>query len=128
MNRVTLHRSASLLVFLLVASCASDEKYDAKAPDVPFVSQIQPAGASGSYDGSMNCGPAVLAGIAKGHGLAGVLSDADLIEELVGVAGTTSMGTTGNGMIAALDWMGMETSASQGADLDWIDNELASGH
>ena len=31
-------------------------------------------------------------------------------------------------MIDGLDWLGYETSASAGSDLDWIDDELAAGH
>src|SRR5262249_10557031 len=68
-------------------------------------------------------------GMAKVRGMTDGLNDAQLIEELAGVAGTNpNAGTTGNGMIAALTWMGLEYSANRGADLEWIDNELAAGH
>src|SRR5262249_30164987 len=118
------------LVLVAVAGCggSAPEHFDAKAPDVPFMSQLDPAGKGPGYDGTMFCGPAVLAGIAKGHGWTGGLSDADLISTLAEVAGTTERGTTGNGMIAGLDWLGMEHDAVRGCDLEWIDNELAAGH
>ncbi|HKA86851.1 MAG TPA: hypothetical protein VKE22_04260 [Haliangiales bacterium] len=130
MNRPAFHRAAPLLVFVLAAACGGSpaEKFDAKAPDVPFVDQLNPAGKDATYDGSANCGPAVLAGIAKGHGWNGGLTDAALIMVFAEVAGTKPEGTTGNGMVTALDWLGMHTSANAGADLEWIDNELAAGH
>ena len=122
-------RASALVFFLVLATaCGGDAHYDAQAPKVPFVSQISPDGADQFYDGTMNCGPAVLAGIAKAHGETGGLRDADLINLLAEVAGTTEVGTTGNGMIAGLDFLGLESSASKGADLEWIDNELAAGH
>jgi hypothetical protein len=118
-----------LLVLAVAAACGSPaEQFDAKAPDVPFVDQLNPAGKDRYYDGTEYCGPAVLAGIAKGHGLTEGLTDAALIMVFVEVAGTNDHGTTGNGMIAALEWMGMETTATQGANLEWIDDELAAGH
>lgn len=121
-------RHAVLLLLAFAAACGSDAHYDAKAPKVPFVDQIHPDGADGTYDGSMNCGPAVLAGIAKGHGESNGLRDADLVNLLVEVAGTTEEGTTGYGMLDGLDWLGLQTAASAGGDLDWIDDELAAGH
>ncbi len=129
MNRFTSRRAPALVLFVLAAACGSPaEKWDAKAPDVPFVDQLNPAGKDPNYDGTENCGPAVLAGIAKGHGWTDGLQDAEVIMLLADVAGTNGQGTTGNGMIAALEWMGMQTAANPGGDLEWIDNELAAGH
>jgi len=116
-------------VLVLAAACgAPAEPFDAKAPDVPFVDQYNPAGKDASYDGSEYCGPAVLAGIAKTRGQTGGLQDAALVSLLAEVAGTNDYGTSGNGMIAALEWLGLQTDAREGDDLEWIDNELAAGH
>lgn len=129
MNRPTLRRAAPLVVLMLAAACGSPpEVFDAKAPDVPFVDQINPPGRDSTYDGTENCGPAVLAGIAKGRGWTDGLQDAEVIVMLAEIAGTNQYGTTGNGMIGALQWMGMQTAANPGGDLNWIDDELAAGH
>jgi len=100
------------------------------AKPLPFVSQYDPLGKDANYkNGPENCGPAVLASIAKANGLqpAG-MTDAALITKEMGVAGTTGQGTTGNGMIAALQDMGMKTAATPGADMNWINGQLAQGH
>ncbi|HYV66713.1 MAG TPA: hypothetical protein VE964_10755 [Myxococcales bacterium] len=130
MNRIAFRRAGSLLALALAAACggSSLEKLDAQAPDVPYVNQYNPAGKYAGYDGSEYCGPALLAGIAKERGQSGGLSDAALVGWFAALAGTNDVGTTGNGMIAALEWMGMRTDANRGGDLDWIDDELASGH
>ena len=128
MHRPTLRRVAPLLALLLLAACGGSPDFDARAPDVPFVDQLNPAGKDAFYDGSMNCGPAVLAGIAKGQGRSGGLNDASLINEFAYVTGTSLQGTTGHGMIAGLGLLGMNSDAVAGADLDWIDDELLAGH
>ena len=131
MNRRTLRRAAMIAVHVLSAACGGSlvDHYDARAPDVPFIDQFNPAGKGPAYDGSEYCGPAILAGIAKSRGLSSGLSDADLVSALAFMAGTDpATGTTGNGMIAVLETMGMHTDANKGADLDWIDDELAAGH
>ena len=131
MNRSTPRRAAAIAALLFAAACGGSllDHYDARAKDVPFVDQFNPAGKGPDYDGSEYCGPAILAGIAKSRGLASGMSDADLIEVLAYIAGTDpATGTTGYGMIAALESMGMQTDANQGGDLDWIDDELAAGH
>jgi hypothetical protein len=119
-----------MLALLLTTFCggSSSENFDVRAPDVPFIDQYHPAGRDAHYDGTENCGPAILAGIAKARGLSAGLSDGDLINRLAQLAGTDPRGgTTGNGMIAALHYLGMRTDATPGANLEWIDNELASG-
>jgi len=121
-------RLLSATLFLVLAACGGDAHYDAQAPKVPFVDQIHPDGADEAYDGTMNCGPAVLAGIAKGHGESNGLRDADLVVLLSEVAGTTEEGTNGYGMLDGIDWLGLEANANPGSDLDWIDDELAAGH
>jgi hypothetical protein len=105
------------------------QTYDAQAPDVPFIDQLHPAGADASYDGTEYCGPALLAGIAKARGATFGLVDADLVQFLAVIASTDpATGTTGNGMIFALTSLGLQTDASKGADLSWVDAELAAGH
>ena len=131
MNRPTLRRTLPMLALLLTTYCggSSSEQFDAKAPDVQFIDQYNPAGKDAHYNGTEYCGPAVLAGMAKARGLSGGLSDADLVNRLAQLAGTDPRsGTTGNGMIAALHSLGLRTDANQGADAGWIDNQLTSGH
>jgi hypothetical protein len=131
MNQSSLHRAVPMLALLLTTFCGGSafEQFDARAPDVPYIDQYKPAGRDAHYDGTEYCGPAVLAGIAKARGLSFGLSDADLINRLAAVAGTDpKAGTSGNGMIAVLNYLGMRTDAIPGADLHWIDDQLASGH
>src|SRR5262245_47173856 len=105
MNRATLHRAVPMLALLLTTFCGGSEDFEARGPDVPFIDQYKPAGRDAHYDGTEYCGPAILAGIAKSRGLSDGLSDADLINRLVRVAGTDPRtGTSGNGMIAALNY------------------------
>lgn len=120
-----------MLALLLTTFCggSSSEDFDARAPDVPFIDQYKPAGRDAHYDGTEYCGPAILAGIAKARGLSAGASDADLINRLARVAGTDPRnGTSGNGMVAALHYLGMRTDAIAGANLNWIDDQLTSGH
>jgi hypothetical protein len=122
---------AALALLTVAAGCGGDSplvNFDAAAPEVPFIDQYDPAGKDARYDGTEYCGPALLAGIARARGQGGSLTDAALITLLAGVAGTAPDGTSGNGMIAALRWLGMETGASAGADLGWVDDQLAAGH
>ena len=105
------------------------EQFDALAPAVPFVDQDHPAGADASYDGSQNCGPALLAGIAKSRNDTFGRADAQLVELLATIAGTSPEdGTTGFGMIFVLRVLGMRTAATPGANMDFIHAELAAGH
>jgi hypothetical protein len=129
MTRSSLRGFASFIALALaLAACGAPVEYDARALDVPFVDQYDPEGKRPGYDGSPNCGPAVLAGIAKARDQAGGQSDAALIHEMAEVAGTDEEGTSGNGMVAGLEWLAMEWDATPGADLAWIDGELLAGH
>jgi peptidase C39-like protein len=119
----------ALALIVLAAACGSSPDYDARAPRVPYIDQFNPAGATQDYDGREFCGPALLAGIAKTRGDTFGLNDADLVSYLAEVAGTDLYtGTTGYGMVGALEYLGLETAANRGADLEWIDDELAAGH
>ena len=125
-----MHLKRFLVALLVLAACGGPliTRYDARAPDVPYINQYNPSGKDATYDGTEFCGPAVLAGIARVHGQGAGLSDAALIEQLAFVSGTTDNGTTGNGMLAGRGWLGLSTDANPGSDLDWIDGELELGH
>jgi hypothetical protein len=95
---------------------------------VPHISQFNPAGADAAYNGTMNCGPAGAAMIARSVGYGKELTDAQLVNKLAAVGGTDpNVGTSGNGMIAMFEEMGMTTAAREGADLGWIQGELQAG-
>jgi len=103
---------------------------DLLAKALPGISQMDPKGKDANYtNAEMNCGPAVLAmiGDAFGKKPAG-MTDAAFINKIGATAGTTGAGTTGNGMIAALNDMGFQTAANKGGDLAWINNQLGQGH
>lgn len=96
---------------------------------VPWVDQLNPTGADASYtNGAMNCGPACGAMIARDIGFDANLSDAQLIDTLGQIGQTDETGTSGNGVIAMLDAMGMDTAATPGADMSWITSQLQAGH
>ena len=103
---------------------------DVAAKALPGISQMDPTGKTADYkNAEMNCGPTVLAMIGDAFGKKPVgMSDADYISKIGTTAGTTGAGTTGNGMIAALNDMGFQTAANKGGDLAWINNQLGMGH
>lgn len=94
------------------------------------ISQMNPTGANANYtNAAMNCGPTVLAMIGDAYGKKpDGMTDAAYINQLGTLAKTTGAGTTGNGMIAALNDMGFQTAANKGGDLNWINDQLAQGH
>jgi hypothetical protein len=102
----------------------------ANAGTVPHVDQYNPIGKDGVpyTNGDANCGPAVMAMIAKATGQDGGLTDAALINKLGEIGGTTAKGTTGNGMIAIAESLGLNTAAREGADLNWINQQLVAGN
>jgi len=93
----------------------------------PYINQIKPADRPPQYQGAMYCGPTVMAMIARARGFAPELTDAQLIERFAKVGGTTPEGTSGNGLIAIGQELGMNARPSAGADLRFIDGELAQG-
>jgi len=100
-----------------------------EATNLKWISQLAPAGADSTYtNGEANCGPAVAASIARAVGYGEGKSDAALIQELAAVGGTTAEGTSGNGIIAMYDHMGLECAATGGADMTWINSQLTAGH
>ena len=104
--------------------------------DLPAIDQLHPRGEGGGYtNGDMNCAPAALAMIARDHPGAmlngqhvGALTDAQLISAIGQHANTNAEGTSPNGLIAAAEDMGFQTSAQQGGyDANFIDGVLAKG-
>jgi hypothetical protein len=65
--------------------------------------------------------------VARKIGYGEGMTDAQLVEDLAQVAGTTGEGTSGNGIIAMYEHMGLETEATPGADLAWINAQLDQG-
>jgi Peptidase_C39 like family len=100
------------------------------ARPLPPISQMDPTGKDANYqNAAMNCGPTVLAMIGDAYNKKPAnMTDAQYISMLGTEAATTAKGTTGNGMIAALNDMGFQTAASKGADLNWINSQLQQGH
>jgi hypothetical protein len=89
---------------------------------VPYISQY-----GSGKNSEENCGPAVMAMIAREHGKGAGMSDADLINALGKAGHTDATGTSGNGLIAMADQMGMKTAAEPGADSNWVMSQLAQG-
>lgn len=96
---------------------------------VPWISQMSPAGAQFGYqNGPANCGPASMAMIARSMGYGANMTDAQLINQLGAIGGTTGEGSSINGIVAMAQAMGA-TAEINGpkADLNWIDQQLAAG-
>ena len=93
----------------------------------PFISQLKPVGRPPEYQGQMYCGPAAMAMLARARGYGLDLTDGQLIERFARVGGTDANGTSGNGLIAIGQELGMTSRAAPGADLRFIDGELAQG-
>ena len=100
----------------------------AQGDGVPWIGQMNPTGADGNYkNASQNCGPAVMAMIAREHGLGQGMSDAELISSLGKTGHTDGTGTTGNGLIAMADQMGLKSTAQPGANSSWVMSQLQQG-
>ncbi len=96
--------------------------------DVPYVNQLSPTGADGSYtNGGMNCGPASMAMIARALGFGGNMSDAQLINYLGSIGGTNANGTTVNGVVAMANAMGQDAQIQAGTDVSWMADQLRQG-
>ncbi|HZN93886.1 MAG TPA: C39 family peptidase [Myxococcales bacterium] len=94
---------------------------------LPFIHQLDPAERPSQYRGDANCGPAVMAMLGRARGYRNDISDAQLVQHLARVGGTTDQGTSGNGLIAMGQEMGLTGRAAAGADLRFINGELAQG-
>jgi hypothetical protein len=101
---------------------------------VPWISQLNPSGSEFGYsNATANCGPASVAMIARANGWGTGLSDAQLINQLGAIGGTTADGTSINGIAAMAQAMGQKAEinglpevGAQGM-LSWIDSSLAAG-
>jgi peptidase C39-like protein len=93
----------------------------------PYINQLNPVGRPPQYQGEMYCGPTAMAMIARARGLGVGETDGQLIERFARIGGTTDQGTSGNGMIAIGQELGLNTRAAPGADLRFINAELAQG-
>lgn len=94
----------------------------------PYINQLTPELRPPQYQGQEYCGPTVMAMIARQRGLAEGVPDSQLIEQFARIGGTSQQtGTTGQGMIAIGQQMGLQSRASKGADFNFIDAELAQG-
>jgi Peptidase_C39 like family len=68
-----------------------------------------------------------MAMIARSRGYGENLSDSELIEQFARVGGTAADGTSGNGIIAIGEQLGLKSQTAPGADLNFIDGQLAQG-
>lgn len=100
-----------------------------KAGQVPYINQYQPSGNDGSYtNGPSNCGPSSMAMIARAYGYGQGMSDAQLINHLGRMGGTTGAGTGVNGIAAMAQGMGKGAETrGPGANVDWIRQQLEAG-
>ncbi len=97
--------------------------------NVPFISQYRPVGAERGYsNGPSNCGPTSMAMIARAMGYGKGMSDAQLINHLGRIGGTTGAGTSVNGIVAMARAMGKTgTVKGPGPDVEWIAQQLRAG-
>jgi hypothetical protein len=93
----------------------------------PYLNQLDPGNKLSGYDGRVNCGPAVMAMLARSNGYGMDLTDAQLVERFARIGQTGPEGTTGNGLIAIGEEIGLKARASEGADLRFIDAEIQQG-
>ncbi|WP_342381215.1 C39 family peptidase [Myxococcus stipitatus] len=96
---------------------------------VPQISQYNPAGKNGSYtNGPANCGPTSMAQIARAFGFGKDMTDAQLINHLGRIGGTSGNGTDVNGIAKMAKAMGKNAETKgPGADVEWIANQLKQG-
>ncbi|HYV49167.1 MAG TPA: C39 family peptidase [Myxococcaceae bacterium] len=93
----------------------------------PYINQLNPAERDPQYQGQVYCGPTVMAMIARSRGIGEGLSDSQLIEQFAQIGRTNAKGTTGNGMVAIGEALGLQANAAQGADLSFINGQLGQG-
>ncbi|MCK8496557.1 C39 family peptidase [Myxococcus sp. MISCRS1] len=96
---------------------------------VPQISQYSPAGKDGSYtNGPANCGPTSMAQIARAFGYGKDMTDAQLINHLGRIGGTSGNGTDVNGIAKMAKAMGKDAvTKGPGANVEWIADQLKQG-
>jgi hypothetical protein len=99
--------------------------------NIPTINQLRPNGAGKDYvNGAYNCGPAVVAMLARGHGNLSGLSDAKLIQQL-GKGIVTKDGVDADGIAKMLKRADVPPAGEAlGADYDdsELNAHLAQGH
>lgn len=97
----------------------------------PYINQYNPAGREAGYtNGPSNCGPTSMAMLARALGYRPDLTDAQLINQLGRIGGTTEDGTTWNGITAMAEAMGKHVETRGGTTsgtISWIANQLRAG-
>lgn len=95
----------------------------------PYINQYHPDGEGQGYtNGGSNCGPTSAAMIARAFGYGAGMTDAKLINHLGAIGGTTSAGTSVNGIAAMARAMGKQgTVKGPSADTAWIADQLRAG-
>jgi hypothetical protein len=99
--------------------------------NTPHINQLRPSGAGKDYvNGAYNCGPAVVAMLARGHGKMAGISDAKLIQQL-GKGVVTPDGVDADGITKMLKRADVPPAGEAlGADYDdsELDDHLKQGH
>lgn len=97
--------------------------------NVPYISQYRPVGAERGYsNGPSNCGPTSMAMVARAFGYGAGMSDAQLINHLGRFGGTTSAGTSVNGIVAMARAVGKQaTVKGPGPNVEWMKEQLRAG-
>lgn len=110
------------------AAPVGDSLLPAGQYNVPQISQYRPAGAEYGYsNGPSNCGPTSMAQIARAFGYGEGMTDAQLINHLGKIGGTTGDGTNVNGIIAMARAMGKNGEMKQGGGVQWMIDQLKAG-
>jgi hypothetical protein len=96
---------------------------------IPFISQLTPEGWEERYfNARMNCGPAVMAMLARAVGLGQDMTDAELILMLAEVGGTDKeKGTVVRGITMMAEQLGFNADPRSGADLEQLNQDLDAG-
>lgn len=99
-----------------------------KNGNVPHISQYNPAGKNAAYwNGPANCGPTSMAMFARSRGYGKGMTDAQLINHLGKIGGTTRNGTGVNGIVAMAQAIGAKPQAKYRVSVDWIADQLKAG-
>jgi hypothetical protein len=101
---------------------------DRKHGRAPYISQYRPAGAeNGYYNGPANCGPTSMAMLARSFGYGGGMTDAQLINHLGKIGGTSGDGTGVNGILAMARAMGKQGQMQGGGNVEFMVQALKAG-
>lgn len=106
-----------------------EDREPTRRTNVPYINQYRPDGAERGYgNGPSNCGPTSAAMIARSLGYGQGMTDAQLINHLGAIGGTTAAGTSVNGISAMARAMGKQgVVKGPGANTDWMVEQLRAG-